>query len=34
MIRNPAASAVFAAAAALGACGSEEHGDLKQSLRS
>src|SRR5882724_5670287 len=32
MIRNRARIAVFTAAAALGACGGEEHGDLKQEL--
>src|ERR1700704_5027409 len=32
MVRNPARIAVFVAAAALGACGGEEHGDLKQEL--
>src|SRR6267378_3224062 len=32
MIRNRARIAVFVAAAALGACGGEEHGDLKQEL--
>ncbi|TMH87258.1 MAG: pilus assembly protein PilP [Betaproteobacteria bacterium] len=32
MMRTPAGIAVLAAAAALGACGGEEHGDLKQEL--
>src|SRR5437588_180126 len=32
MIRPPARIALFVAAAALGACGGEEHGDLKQEL--
>src|SRR2546428_13469702 len=32
MNRNPARIAVLVAAAALGACGGEEHGDLKQEL--
>src|SRR5437667_10184863 len=32
MLRRPAGIAVLAAAAALGACGGEEHGDLKQEL--
>jgi type IV pilus assembly protein PilP len=32
MVRNPARIAVFVAAAGLGACGGEEHGDLKQEL--
>src|ERR1700716_2731868 len=32
MIRNRARIALFVAAAALGACGGEEHGDLKQEL--
>jgi len=32
MIPQPRRIAVFVAAAALGACGGEEHGDLKQEL--